>query len=87
MTFSRNNRSWRNRPAFTSFSRSRWVAATIRTSTFMSRRRADRAERLPLDDAEQLRLAFEREFAHFVEEERAFVRLLEQARGGRGRRR
>src|SRR3954463_1494099 len=50
------------------------------------RQRATEAGDFPLlEDAEELRLQIERQFANLVEEERSFLRLLEAARAARGR--
>ena len=50
-------------------------------------RLADAADLAPLEHAQQLRLQVERELADLVEEQRAAVRGLDQARACRRRRR
>ena len=56
------------------------MAAITRTSTLTSSRGADRQERVAFENPQQLGLAFERQFADFVEKQRAQVGLLEEAR-------
>ena len=65
------------------------MAATTRTSTLRGPRAAERFELAFLQHAQQFRLQFERQFADFVEEDRAAVRQGEAAfasrRGARER--
>ena len=58
-----------------------------RTSTLRERVAADAAHLAPLERAQELRLQLERQLADLVDEERAAVRLLEDARARRRRRR
>ena len=71
-------RSSRNSPALTAASRSRFVAATMRTST-VTTRAAHPLELALLDGAQELRLRRERQLADLVEEQRPAVGELEAA--------
>ena len=71
----------------TSSSRRRLVAATTRTSTRREKFSPDAPDFAFLQHAQQLGLRARRQLADLVEEERAAVRLLEQARRARERRR
>ena len=66
-------------PAAASAARSRFVVATMRTSTLIGRRSADALELLLLQHAQQLRLQVEPHLGDFVEQQRAAVRALERA--------
>ena len=79
-TETRKNRSSRNVPPRTIAARSRFVAATTRTSTVSASFDADALEAPLLEHAQELRLDRERQLADLVEEERAAVRRLERAR-------
>ena len=72
-TFSRKNRSSRNCPSATAVSRSRFVAATMRTSTCTSFAAAEPRELAVLQDLQQLRLQRRLHFADLVEEHRPLV--------------
>ncbi len=61
-------------------SRSRCVAATMRTSTFSARLPPTRGDLVALQHAQQLGLQLERHVADLVEEERAARRLAEASR-------
>ena len=80
-------RSSRKRPSRTAASRSRCVAAMMRTSTCSAARAADRRHLAALQHAQQLRLELERHVADLVEEERAAARPREAARRARRSRR
>ena len=75
----------RNRPAADSARRSRLVAAITWTSTFRVLERADPLHLAVLHRAQQLGLHRQRQFAGFVEEQRAAVGVLEEADLGVGR--
>ena len=79
-TFSRKNRSSRKCPLATATSRSRLVAATMRTSTCTSSRPPSRAKSAVLQHLQQLRLQRLMHLADLVEKHRPFVRELELAR-------
>ena len=79
-TARRKKRSSRKRPAWTSRSRSRLVAAMTRTSTRVQLATADAAHLGALDRAQELRLERDVEIANLVDEERPAVGLLEEPR-------
>ena len=79
-TLRRKNRSSRNCPSATATSRSRLVAATMRTSTRTSLRAAEPRELAVLQHLQQLRLQRQLHLADLVEEHRAVVGELELAR-------
>ena len=82
MPLSRKNRSCRKRPRATSASRSRLVAATKRTSIGRGRRPPTRSTSRSSSTRSSLTCERQRQLADLVEEHRAAVGRLEQARLG-----